>query len=433
MGDAKTLVLGGGMSGLAAGMASGFPVLEATASPGGICSSYYVRPSTTQRLRHAPDDGGAYRFEIGGGHWIFGGDPAIVRFIRSLGEVRAYERASSVFFPDTGQYVPYPLQNHLGHLERPVAVKALAEMARPQGSCRTMEEWLRGSFGETLCDLFFFPFHDLYTAGMHREIAPQDPYKSPASLGIAIKGAFEKAPPVGYNVSYLYPVEGLDTVARKMAERGEVRYGKRVTVIDVRKKTVACEDGTEAKYERLISTLPLVTMVDLCGLQLDERSDPYTSVLVLNLGARRGARCPDDHWIYVPRSRSGFHRVGFYSNVDRCFLPKASRADGGRVSVYVERACRGGRRPPPAEVEIYTRSTVDELRDWGFIEEAEVADPTFIDVAYTWSWPDSRFRIKALKALEEQGIYQVGRYGRWVFQGIADSIRDGFYVGQALR
>ena len=32
-------------------------------------------------------------------------------------------------------------------------------------------------------------------------------------------------------------------------------------------------------------------------------------------------------------------------------------------------------------------------------------------------------------ALEAHGIYQVGRYGRWAFQGIADSIRDGFIVG----
>jgi len=433
MPDPKTLVLGGGMTGLAAGMASGYPVLEAAASPGGICSSYHVRPSTTERLRHVPDDGGAYRFEIGGGHWIFGGDPAIVRFLRSLGEMRSYDRVSSVFFPETGLFVPYPLQNHLSHLDRRLAVKALAEMALPQGPCRTMEEWLRGSFGESLCDLFFFPFHELYTAGLHRTIAPQDPYKSPVSLGIAIRGAFEKAPPVGYNVSYLYPVQGLDSVARAMAARCEMRYSRKVTAIDLQKRAVICEDGTTARYERLISTLPLVTMVGLCGLEIDEPADPYTSVLVLNVGATRGARCPDDHWIYVPRSRSGFHRVGFYSNVDRSFLPKSARAAGDRVSLYIERAWRGGRRPSPADTETYARSTVEELRDWDFIGEADVVDPTYIDVAYTWSWPGSRYRVKALQALEEREIYQVGRYGRWVFQGIADSIRDGFFAGQALR
>lgn len=45
----------------------------------------------------------------------------------------------------------------------------------------------------------------------------------------------------------------------------------------------------------------------------------------------------------------------------------------------------------------------------------------------------SEWKQKALRHFEEQGIYQVGRYGRWVFQGIADSIRDGFLVGASLK
>src|SRR5271157_1710 len=82
------LILGGGMTGLAAGWASGSPVYEAEEAPGGICSSYYVRPGSRERLHDSPQDGEAYRFEIGGGHWIFGGDPAVLRFIRRLAPVK---------------------------------------------------------------------------------------------------------------------------------------------------------------------------------------------------------------------------------------------------------------------------------------------------------------------------------------------------------
>ena len=35
--------------------------------------------------------------------------------------------------------------------------------------------------------------------------------------------------------------------------------------------------------------------------------------------------------------------------------------------------------------------------------------------------------------LKSYGIYQIGRYGRWIFQGIADSIRDGFVIGSSLK
>ena len=60
---------------------------------------------------------------------------------------------------------------------------ALAEMlaARPTGAA-TMAGWLDGQFGPTLGDLFFRPFHDAYTAGLWREIAPQDGYKTPLDL-----------------------------------------------------------------------------------------------------------------------------------------------------------------------------------------------------------------------------------------------------------
>jgi hypothetical protein len=41
--------------------------------------------------------------------------------------------------------------------------------------------------------------------------------------------------------------------------------------------------------------------------------------------------------------------------------------------------------------------------------------------------------VEALRLLEDQRIFQVGRYARWTFQGVADSIRDGFVAGSAAR
>ena len=54
------MILGAGVTGLAAGMATGLPVYEAKSSAGGICASYYLN---------------GYRFEIGGGLLpVFGAD-----------------------------------------------------------------------------------------------------------------------------------------------------------------------------------------------------------------------------------------------------------------------------------------------------------------------------------------------------------------------
>jgi protoporphyrinogen oxidase len=243
----------------------------------------------------------------------------------------------------------------------------------------------------------------------------------------------------------------LDALARCMAERCDVRYGWQAVKIRPAERVVEFAGGAEVRYQRLVSTLPLHRTLEMCGLAPDaapeERCsgglrpspaaplapDPYTSVLVLNLGAVRGPRRPDVHWLYIPHTRAGFHRVGFYSNVDKGFLPRTDRDTNRKVSLYVERAFPGGRRPSEAETAAYAASVVAELQEWGFIGAAEVVHPTWIEVAYTWTRPGSRWRESAMARLESCGIFAVGRFARWVFQGIADSLRDGFTAGAMLR
>lgn len=429
----QPIILGAGMTGLAAGWVSGLPIFEAADVSGGLCASYYLRPGAADRLFTPPEDGDAYRFEIGGGHWIFGGDPAVRQFIHRLTPLKDHRRASSVYFANNALSVPYPLQNHLRYLGPELAAQAVAEMAQPPGAFCTMREWLQACFGPTLCRRFFFPFHEHYTAGLYTTIAPQDAYKSPVNLEHAIQGALQDVPAIGYNAAFRYPQRDLSTLARAMAQPCAIHYGKQATRIDVRHKIVSFADGDEIPYHAIISTLPLHTVLTMTGITLDATADPFTSVLVLNIGARKGRQCPEAHWLYTSDARSGFHRVGCYSNVDRAFLPASARIANNRVGLYIERAYPGGAKPTVADIQQYSRNVIAELQAWQFIEEVEVCDPTWVDVAYTWAYPDSRWKADALQALETHCIYQVGRYGRWQFQGIADSIRDGFIVGASFK
>lgn len=430
----STIILGAGMTGLAAAIPSRAPVYESSDHPGGICSSYYLRPHEDNRLMNCPEDGEAYRFEIGGGHWIFGGDALLNHFLDALAPTRTYTRRSSVFFKNSDLYVPYPLQNHLSFLDTATASQALSEMAMAStGKVQTMAQWLEQSFGPTLARLFFGPFHDLYTAGLWRRIAPQDGYKSPVSLSQAIQGAIGEAPAVGYNVSFLYPKDGLDALVQGMANRCKVHYNHRVVKIDLQRKLVHFANGTETPYANCIATLPLSHLVELADLQIEVAPDPYTSVLVLNIGGLKGHRYPYDHWLYTPDSRAGFHRIGFYSNVDSSFLPASSRTTGERTSIYVERSFKQGTKISSVEIDNYKEAAILELQEMGFMQDVEAIDPTWIEVAYTWSWPESKWRQEAIDKLEEHGVYPVGRYARWRFQGIADSIRQGLMAGAALR
>jgi protoporphyrinogen oxidase len=319
----ETIVLGAGVTGLAAGWSSGAPIYEAAAAPGGICASYYLRPGDRERLVAPPADGAAYRFEIGGGHWLFGGDPEVLDFLHGLTPLVRYERRASVYFANSGRCVPFPLQNHLDALDTDVADKVRAEkMTAFAQPVATLREWLLARFGPALCEHFFFPFHERYTAGLYAAIAPQDSYKSPVE---------RTAPASDYNQAFLYPEAGLDALARALAARCEIHYRKRAVKIDSARREVHFADGARRGYQRLLTTLPLTQMLELADIAVPERAHPSSGVLVLTLGAERGPRCPDDHWLDVPDARAGFHRVGCYSNVDAGFLPRSDRA--GRVAL----------------------------------------------------------------------------------------------------
>ncbi len=429
-----SIILGAGMTGLAAGIKSGFPIFEAKGIPGGICSSYYIRPGENNRSHTPPEDQEAYRFELGGGHWIFGKNTEILAYIEGLTALKQYQRVSSVYFREKNLYVPYPLQNNLRFLPQKIIESAVREIkASALDSPDTMSEWLHQCFGTTLCNLFFYPFHELYTTGLYPSIAPQDAYKSPVDRDIVLQGASTTAPPVGYNATFTYPRADLFHLAQSLAESCDIYYQKNVVKIDIFKRIVYFADGSEQKYQSLISTLPLNKMLEFSALVLaDIHPAPYTSVLVLNIGAKRGSQCPNDHWLYHPTSVSGFHRVGFYSNVDASFLPLSSRKNLDRVSIYVERAYPGGQEPSAQEKSSYAEAVIKELQEWKFIAAIEVLDPTWIDVAYTWQHPNSKWQKEAIRKLAEYGIHQIGRYGRWKFQGIADSIQEGLLWGEKL-
>ena len=291
----------------------------------------------------------------------------MLQFIKRFTDLKAYERRSSVFFINQNLLVPYPIQNHLRFIDRELAAQAINEMNGTGKECRTMKDWLANSFGPTLCQMFFFPFHDLYTAGLYGRIAPQDAYKSPIDQKQVIHGALCETTPVGYNAIFVYPTEGLNSLARRLAEQCDVRYGKRVAQIDLQQKRLVFEDGKRLAYDTLISTLPLNKTIQMTGIPSAVENDPYSSVLVLNIGALRGDLCPNDHWLYITESKAGFHRVGFYSNVDESFLPISDRINGNRVSIYVERAYPGDCKLTEADVTGYAEAVVKELQTWRFI------------------------------------------------------------------
>ncbi|NUN68972.1 MAG: FAD-dependent oxidoreductase [Bacteroidetes bacterium] len=420
------LILGAGITGLGCGSSTGFRIIERQNFPGGICASYHMEPGHRQRNRHRRSDEEDFRFEYGGGHWIFGRNEPMLELLRSYDEFVTRERKASVYLSSMDLTVPYPIQNNLRYLPADLREAILSEMKeqQPSATVPTMSAWCASVFGPTLAGLFFHPFHELYTAGLAGTIAPQDSYKTPVDLALVRQGAERSTRPAGYNTTFIYPHNGLNAVMDALERRCDIRYDTEAVRINPEARTVRLSDGSTLPYSALISTIPLNILQQISGLRTASVQDPYTSVLVLNIGARKGKRRIDDHWVYFPTSRSGFHRIGFYDNVDPRFLPRSKR-DGEHTSLYVEMAYRGGDRPDEQAIAQRCSAVMQELQDLDIIRDAEIVDPTWIDVAYTWTIPGSTWREEMIAAARQHDIHCIGRYGAWKFQGILDSLNDG--------
>ncbi len=362
----KTIILGAGITGLAAAHKTGGTIYEMVSRAGGLCYSYY--PKT------------GYRFDYGGGHWIFGADKEVMDFIEQFANFKTYTRNAGVYI---NKIYPYPIQNYFP--------------ATHISNSGTMKEWLATNFGVDLCSLFFYPFNDRYTAGLYNQVAPQDTHKNPIGSQ-------------GYNTTFVYPTCGYADFIKTMAGRLNIHYNKKVVTIAPKQKRVIFLDGTIIEYDRLISTLPLNKMAQALDIKIDL---PYNSTMVLNIGATKGKNCPKEHWLYTPHSKAGFHRVGFYSNVDKSFAPK------NRVALYVEWACLPGANG------FDVTKAIKELQSWGFIKRVDCFDSHKIDTAYTWQYPKNNDVEYLKQVIKDLGITQIGRYGKWHFQGIAQSIKEG--------
>ncbi len=411
------MILGAGPTGLGIGIASKLPILEAESFAGGICRSFFLDRNGS-KLNSSDLTDNAYRFENGGGHWLFGLTASTRAFLENYVDLETYHREAAVYFAHKQHFTPYPIQNHCELLPTEPNNTSLKSnrLIVAEG---TLHEWMLQRFGTTLCDLFFFPFHERYTCGLYRLVAPQDPAKSPVA---STSGAA-----AGYNQTFAYPVEGLSVLFDRIANECDVRYNCKVTSIDCHDRCLYLSDGRAIRYLKLFSTLPLNLMARLTGMSTIEREDPAVSVVVVNIGATRGRRCPRQHWIYVPESKSGFHRIGFYSNINARFLPYSVSELDSHVSLYVETSFESG---SASALTFDPNPIVQELIDWEFIDQVEALDVSYVNVGYTWSWPQSQWRQICISKLKECGIIQCGRYGRWQFQGIVESLSEGLTIGR---
>jgi hypothetical protein len=199
----------------------------------------------------------------------------------------------------------------------------------------------------------------------------------------------------------------------------------------LKRRIVRTPEG-DFRFHRLLVSMPLKRF---CEVSLDVRLRrlaaglSQTKVLCLNFlyRGRLPARLGRPQWIYIPGRDLPFYRVGVYSH-----LPD-DHAPAGHVSLYVETAWTGSAATPP--ISKHAARVVDFLDRLGWVRGADlkVAAANWIDCAYvhfTRRMPAVRDEIIAV--LRENGVFPIGRYGRWDYLSMEDSIFSGVETVRTL-
>ena len=434
------MILGGGLAGLSAGSVLGdhAVVLEQTERPGGVVK--------TERF-------GDYWFDHVLHLLYFPDEDTKDRVFDLIGE--HLQPCSPVSFVETkAGSARFPFQYHLEGLDLDTKVACLMDMAKlAYDPCKlkagNFKQLLLNTFGPTMCEIFFFPYNrkmwkrrlsGLCASGFTWNIASGD-------LEKALRGVLAPEDWLGsYNQHAWYPrppanapVRGMEWLPQQLATKvSDLRLLHTVTEIDVEKQTVtALHNGRPVQFHyrhQLGSTIPLPMTLRMCRQAPDhlrnaERRLKRNRVVTVALSIR-GPR-PEDPvlWRYYADESLCFTRL-----IDKTKFDPANAPPNGwcLMAEIVEPA----EEPLLPEKEIFHRVREGLRQVDALPVGCEIVDENLIvvDPAYVvFSLKDQDYMNEARDWLEDHGVMPLGRYGRWSYTSMGQTLHHGFKWGRKVR
>jgi len=429
------LVLGAGLAGLAAARAlgPGALVLEKDDGPGGIARSEQL---------------GEWHFDQAI-HVLYFADQATKERVFAVPGHALADCPPEAWVETTAGVARFPVQLHLGGLDPAFVARCLDDLERTfmteaRAEVRNFEEFLRRSFGDELCELFFLPYNrkmwrrpldSLAPSGFQWNIVRPD-------LVQVKRGALERdALFAAYNAQGFYPrppggapLRGIQVLPHALARGVDVRFGTAVVALYPERRGVPTSGGTFRWDAACVATLPLPQLVGLCsGLPADLKAAcaalPRNRVLSVLLAVRGPRPAGTGHWRYYPDESIVFNRLIW----PHMFDPLMAPPDGYGLHAEITERAEDLPRPERAIVErvVSDARRVGALQGGDTIVDARVST---LDPAYVVFRPGDEETVRAARAaLEKVGVHAVGRYGRWEYSSMAQVMRDGFELGDRLR
>jgi len=422
------LIIGAGIAGLSAALHlkdDDYIIAEKEAEAGGLC-----------RTKHL--DGFFFDYT---GHLLHSRDPYFASFVDELlpDVLLKHERRSVVF--SHGVYTPYPFQVNTFGLPEDVIHECVLEFIQAKmreerigenagrDQDLTFREWVLKRFGNGFAKHFFLPFNEkLYCRDLALLSSEWTAWSIPVpSIEEVIQGAVGiRKTKIGYNPFFLYPASGgIDILPRRMASKcRNILLNSTIDSIDLARKEASIRGGGIVKWDFLISTIPLRTLLSICENIPDDMKDTaghlaHVKIVDINIGFEGKLR-NDFHWIYFPEREFPFYRVGFPGNFSDNVTPD------GCSSLYAEVSLRADDEGDIDDIVATSLEALIRLKILPDERKIAVKDVNLIDPAYVvFDLFRKKNRERIISFLEKAGVITAGRFGSWDYLSMEGAFLDG--------
>lgn len=409
----KYLILGAGISGLAFAYeqrSDDYLILEKETVPGGLCRSFY-----------AP----GFVWDVAGHFFHFHSDQtkAFVKQMLDGVELCNVTKCAKVFYAD--RYLNAPFQYNIHQLPHDEFMQCLTDLYFANGldDAPSFKSFVRQKFGAGISDKFLIPYNEKLYACDLDELERDSMGKFLPKLTFDMLMTFYHGQKgTTYNDFFLYPRQGTMQLVNSYLnhlDTSRIHLGEPVSAIDTDAKTVTTSKGTYS-YDHLVSTIPLNRFIDFahCG---DSSLLHSNKIVVLNLGFDLPSRDKEVNWVYFPGDEI-FYRVGFYNNI----------APRPNLSLYVEIGCRSDEQ---VDIDRLIQQTLVDLKRVRITDDHQLIShhAIVVEPAYVHITGQSKAETqRVIDAMRQRDVHMVGRYARWEYSAIDDSIEQAQQLAQTL-
>jgi protoporphyrinogen oxidase len=169
-----------------------------------------------------------------------------------------------------GYWPTHPVQLHLHGLPEDVIIKVIADFVAAGNETReikTYADWLLTSLGKTFAELFPMQYGRKYhlTTADNMSTDWLGPRIYRPTLEEVLRGAISPAAPqIHYITHFRYPTRGgFAAYMQKFLPLADLKLEHKLVAVDPKASELTFANGTVAKYDRLVSSVPLPELIPM--------------------------------------------------------------------------------------------------------------------------------------------------------------------------